>query len=91
MKVDILMTVKEPEKESAMIAPMTGNKRVEPLTTFPILAAVMLLMLNSLIRYTIRFANHPPLASCVNVTVPETETKHQYKIVWKRERQLKYQ
>lgn len=73
MKVDIQMTLKEPEKASAMIPPRTGNKRVQPFTTFEILAALMLLMLNFSIRYTIRFADHPLLESCRPIIVPVTE------------------
>lgn len=47
MRDEKQMTEKQPAKESAMTAPMIGNMVMLPLTKLYILAALMLLMLNS--------------------------------------------
>ncbi|KAI8523957.1 hypothetical protein RHMOL_Rhmol13G0112000 [Rhododendron molle] len=60
---EIQMTEKLPRKESATIAPSTGNIAVQPLTTFQSLAASMLFTLNSPIMNTIKLFIHPPDAS----------------------------
>ncbi|KAI8523955.1 hypothetical protein RHMOL_Rhmol13G0111800 [Rhododendron molle] len=57
------MTEKFPRKESATIAPRTGNIDVQPLTTFQSWAASMLFTLNSPIKNTIKLLIHPPAAS----------------------------
>ena len=47
MNEETEITGNEPKKESAMMAPMTGKKLVEPLITFETWAASMLFTLNS--------------------------------------------
>lgn len=77
---EIKATEKEPKKESAMIAARNGNRLLLPLTTFEIWAAVMLFMLNSCIRYTIRFAMIPAEASDDPVAAPVQEHANVMKI-----------
>ena len=67
---EIAATEKEPKKESATMAPMTGNKLVQPLVMFEIWAAFMLFTLNTSIRYTIKFDCHPPVASVKPANAP---------------------
>lgn len=52
-----------PKKESAAMAPMAGNIKVKPLKMLRIFAAAMLFMLNTCIRKTIKFTNHPNVAN----------------------------
>ncbi|KAH7838411.1 hypothetical protein Vadar_026021 [Vaccinium darrowii] len=68
------MTEKFPRKESATMAPRTGSRVVQPLTTFQIWAASMLLTLNSLIMNTIKLLLHPPTASVNPATVAVKDT-----------------
>lgn len=56
------MTEKQPN-ESAMIAPMTGRRLVQPLTMFTICVAAMLSTWNFSIKYTTKFVPHPDTAS----------------------------
>lgn len=63
-------TWKEPKKESAMIAATIGNRLVLPTTKFTIWAALILFILNSRMRYTIKFPIIAVLASEDPVTIP---------------------
>jgi len=57
-KAKVETTGKEPKKESAMIAPAIGKRLLQASTTLYIFVAAMLFTLNSVIRNTIRFADH---------------------------------
>lgn len=70
MKEEMAMTEKDPKKESARTAPRTGKIQRQPLTTFEIKVASILLMLYSWIKYTIKFASHPPVASVIEAKQP---------------------
>ena len=74
-------TEKEPKKESATTAATPGNILVLPTTTFEIWVAVMLLILNSLLRYTIKFPTIPVLASDIPAIIPIVN--QHYKIKYK--------
>ena len=65
------MTKKDPKKESARTAPTTGKTQRHPLTILEIKVASILLMLYSLIKYTIKFESHPPVANVMQAKVPE--------------------
>lgn len=80
MKEEMDMTRKQPNEESAMIAPMTGKRLVQPLTTLLIWVAWILFTLYSCIRYIIRFPIHPPTASVSPVIVAGFDHRKKNKI-----------
>ena len=63
-------TGKEPKKESAIIAATMGNREELPLATFATWAASMLFILNSRIRYTIKFPIIPAEATDIPAVEP---------------------
>ena len=68
MEVEMATTKKDPKKESARTAPIIEKAQTHPLTMLKMRVALILLMLYSLIKYTIKFARNPP---AVNVMQPK--------------------
>ena len=67
-------TGKEPKKESAMTAPATGKRKLQPRTMLYIFVAVMLFTLNSVSRYTSKFDDHPPATRVRPIRVPASNS-----------------
>lgn len=67
----MVTTGKEPKKESAMTAPATGKRLLQPRTMLYIFVAIMFFTLYSVIRYTIKlFDPHPPATMERPIRVP---------------------